>query len=95
MDGEEKEFGFLYIPKRVDFFDNYFIEDVSFGGSHILAIARKKIMTGEDEEEYKLEGPREVFAWGANGKGQCSLADKKKIFLPQKIKEFEGKNVSH
>ncbi|CAI2384310.1 unnamed protein product [Moneuplotes crassus] len=90
-DGEDKEFGFLYIPKRVDFFDDYFIEDVSFGGSHILAIARKKIMI--NEEDFKIEGPREVFAWGSNSKGQCASVKDKYISLPKKIEAFAGQDV--
>lgn len=92
LDQEGKLFQMLYIPKRVDALDDYFIEDASFGGSHVLAIARKKLKI-EGTEEYKLSEQREAFSWGLNVKGQCGVKDMPMIYLPFKIPVFKDHNV--
>lgn len=93
LNQEKQIFDFLYIPKRVDYFDNYFVEDVSFGGSHALAIVRKKIKIAGSEEDFKLEDQRLAYSWGLNSLGQCGTGDLGQSVIPRKIEVLEDKNV--
>lgn len=70
LDQENKPFEMLYVPKRVDKLDAYFVEDVSFGSFHVLAIARKKLDVSSDGEQFELDDQRVLFSWGVNKQGQ-------------------------
>jgi len=93
LDNEGNCYGFMYIPKRVDALDDYFIGDVSFGEAHALVIARKKIKSEEDPRGYYLGDQREVFAWGVNAKGQWGFKLGGSSCLPKKIDAFSEYNV--
>ena len=91
---DENSSQYLYIPRRVQDFDGYFIDEVALGGSHGLAIARKILNQGQENEEIKLSDKKEVFAWGNNRKGQCGIKGANEIIGPKKIFGFEDQNVS-
>jgi alpha-tubulin suppressor-like RCC1 family protein len=93
LDTEGKIYEFLYIPKRVDFFDDYFVEDAWFGYDHCLAIARKKIKDNKNIDQYELEEQRLVFSWGGNSKGQLGHGDTKMCVVPNQIEAFKDWNV--
>lgn len=88
LNTEKQLFGFLYEPKRVDALDGYFVEDVSLGYSHALAVA-KKIR----EEDNKVEQETILFSWGTNNKGQCGTEDYGQSLLPRRVKELNSHKI--
>ena len=93
LDHNQKPFGYLYEPKRVDFLDDYFVEDASFGNSHAFAIVRKKIKEDAISEEYKLEEQRLLFSWGENKYGQCGNGDYGNSLTPRRVKGLDDHNI--
>lgn len=92
LDSENKPFEFLFTPKRVDSLDDYFVEDVSLGSCHAFAIARKRVIS-KDEETVEYESQRMVFAWGLNSNGQCGTGDFGLSLLPRQLKAFSDHNM--
>ena len=93
MDKENNLFGFLYEPKRVDFFDDYFVDDVSFGLDFALAIVRKRIKEDQNSEEYKVGDETMLFSWGYNQHGQCGSGDYANSLTPRKVQGLDGYKI--
>lgn len=86
-------FEYLFEPKRVDFFDDYFVDDASFGSNFALAIVRKKTKDDKNSEDYKLDSKTMAFAWGENKYGQCGSGDYGNSLTPRRVKGLDDYQI--
>ena len=103
LNSENKPFDMLYIPKKVDYFDNYFVEDISIGEYYCLAIARltTTVQNNEPEDNKEMSEDEKVdndqksqaFSWGKNSVGQCGTSDLNLGMLPKPIEALNDYNV--
>ena len=84
---------YLYEFKKVDFFDDYFVDDVLFGLDFALAIVRKRIKEDQNSEEYKVGDETMLFSWGYNQHGQCGSGYYAKSLTPRKVKGLDEYNI--